>query len=118
MIAWLQTQMADRAVAISVASMLIVPATLWFMIRCLMWHRENKKPWDTGAFGLNLGGAVAAVWFLAEAILDVGTPPGHWRIYVLVLSLALLHHSAQKCLEMWITTRRPPTAVATEPPTE
>lgn len=108
MIAWLQTQMADRVVAVSLAGVLIAPITICFMIRCLMWHRESHKPWDTGAFGLNLGGAVAATWFLVEALLDVGDPPGHWRIYVIVLSLALLHHSAQKCIEMWITTRKPP----------
>lgn len=108
MIAWLQAQMTDRAVAVSLASVLIVPVTLWFMIRCLMWHRESRKPWDTGAFGLNFGGAVAAAWFLAEAMLDVGDPPAHWRIYVVVLSFALLHHSVLKCMEMWITTRKTP----------
>lgn len=44
-------------------------------------------------YGLNVGGAVVATWFLVEAIFNVGRPPAHWRIYVLVLSLGLFHRS-------------------------
>ncbi len=108
--AWMAGLASNRQSAITFASLMITPPTLLFMTRCLRWHGGRKTPWDTGAFGLNVGGAVAASWMIVEAILDVGAPPGHWRVYVVILSVALLHHSLEKSFALWRESRRPPDA--------
>jgi hypothetical protein len=100
--------MADRTNAVTIPALLLVPVSVWFMVRCLLWHRERRPPWDTASFALNFAGGLAALWFIAEAILNVSDPPNSWRIYVIVLSLALLHHSASKCIDAWTLSRKPP----------
>lgn len=102
--------LGDRTAAITAGSICLALPTFWFMGRCIMWHRKRRKPWDTGAFGLSVAGAVAAVWFMLEAMFNVGTPPPHWRIYVVVLSFALLHHSIVKAIDLWASTAKPPAA--------
>ncbi len=105
---WIRVGMADRTNAVTLAAAVIVPMSALFMARCLMWHREKRPPWDTATFALNLGGAFAAVWFIVEAILNVSDPPSSWRIYVIVLSLSLLHHSIKKAIDSWALSRKPP----------
>jgi hypothetical protein len=103
--AFLREVMVDRGVAVTCAGAVVLPPSIWFMMRCLAHRRE---PWDTAAFAMQIGAVFAAIWMIVESLLNVGNPPGHWRIYIVFLSLGLLHHALAKCRDMWLGTRAPP----------
>lgn len=57
-----------------------------------MRRGSKQLLWDVAGFARKVGGIVGASWMVAEAAFNVNSLPGHWRVYVGVLSLMLIYY--------------------------
>jgi hypothetical protein len=92
-----------------IALPLLVTTAITILFKALCVMRDAKsEPWDVVMFASSIGGIVAALWMIGESALNVGHPPGHWRIYVVIVSLGFASFLFDKCRGMWPRRLKPP----------